>query len=139
MHLSPTSKLGYLSFNIRKNVPQQNLGCFIYTINTHDKWNPSCKYHPFDLEKWPFKWGGLSSGVEINTFMFLYCQVPQEGWPLKGVPLYTSWATKKCMRTVRKMCGIVCILKHTRTALFSVSKNVSLDMCMLTHTKSQCK
>ena len=34
------------------------------------QWNPSCEATPFAPEKWPFKRGGLSSGVEINTFMF---------------------------------------------------------------------
>ena len=34
------------------------------------QWNPSCEVTPFAPEKWPFKSSGLSSGVEINTFMF---------------------------------------------------------------------
>ena len=33
------------------------------------QWNPSCKASPLTSEKWPFKRGGLSSGVEFNTFM----------------------------------------------------------------------
>ena len=36
------------------------------------QWNPSCEATPFALEKWPFKRGGLLSGVEINTFMFKF-------------------------------------------------------------------
>ena len=40
---------------------------YIYT-----QWNPSCEATPFALEKWPFKRGGLSSGVEINTFMIRF-------------------------------------------------------------------
>ena len=36
------------------------------------QWNPSCEATPFALEKWPFKRDGLSSGVEINTFMFRF-------------------------------------------------------------------
>ena len=34
--------------------------------------NPSCEATPFTPEKWPFKRGGLSSGVEIDTFMFKF-------------------------------------------------------------------
>ena len=36
------------------------------------QWNPSCEVTPFASEKWPFKRGGLLSGVEINTFMFRF-------------------------------------------------------------------
>ena len=36
------------------------------------QWNPSCEATPFALEKLPFKRGGLSSGVEINTFVFRF-------------------------------------------------------------------
>ena len=57
------------------------------------QWYPSCEATPFAQEKWPFKRGGLSSGVKINTFMFR-CQVafPEElvshqGGLSKGVPL----------------------------------------------------
>ena len=38
----------------------------------HVQWNPSCEATPFASEKWPFKRGGLLSGVEINTFMFRF-------------------------------------------------------------------
>ena len=34
--------------------------------------NHSCEATTFAKEKWPFKRGGLSSGVEINTFMFRF-------------------------------------------------------------------
>ena len=36
------------------------------------QWNPSCEATPFAPEKWPFKRGGLLSGVKINTFMFRF-------------------------------------------------------------------
>ena len=36
------------------------------------QWNPSCEATPFASEMWPFKRGGLSSGVEINTFMLRF-------------------------------------------------------------------
>ena len=36
------------------------------------QWNPSCEATPFASEEWPFKRGGLSKGVEINTFMFKF-------------------------------------------------------------------
>ena len=59
----------------------------IYVI----QWNPSCEATPFASEKWPFKRGGLSSGVEINTFMFRFTLSSglsravglSSGWPLK--------------------------------------------------------
>ena len=34
--------------------------------------NPCHEATHFASEKWPFKRGGLSSGVEINTFMFRF-------------------------------------------------------------------
>ena len=55
------------------------------------QWNPSCEATPFASEKWPFKRGGHSSGVKINTFMFIFtlssglsrgCGL-SPGWPLK--------------------------------------------------------
>ena len=54
--------------------------------------NPSCEATPFALEKWPFKKGGLSSGV--NTFMFrftLSSGLSRGGGLSKGVPLYASF------------------------------------------------
>ena len=36
------------------------------------QWNPSCEATPFESERCPFKRGGLSSGVEINTFMLRF-------------------------------------------------------------------
>ena len=55
------------------------------------QWNPSCEATPFAPEKWPFKRGGLRSGVEINTFMFKFTLLSglsrggglSSGWPLK--------------------------------------------------------
>ena len=48
------------------------------------QWNPSCEATPFTSEKWPFKRGGLSSGVEINTFKFRFTiSGLSPGWPLK--------------------------------------------------------
>ena len=52
------------------------------------QWNPSCEANPFALGKWPFKRGCLSSGVEINTFMFKFYIVKwpfQRGWPMVRV------------------------------------------------------
>ena len=55
------------------------------------QWNPSCEATHFASEKWPFKKGGLSSGVGINSFLFRYT-LPSglsrggglsSGWPLK--------------------------------------------------------
>ena len=46
--------------------------------------------HPFCIRKVGFKWGGLSSGVEINTFMFrftLSSGLSREGGLLSGWPL----------------------------------------------------
>ena len=55
------------------------------------QWNPSCEANPFASQKWPFKRGGLLSGVKINTFMFRYTLSSglsrggslSSGWPLK--------------------------------------------------------
>ena len=55
------------------------------------QWNPFCEATPFAPEKWPFKRGGLPSGVEINTFMFRFTLLSglfrggglSSGWPLK--------------------------------------------------------
>ena len=60
------------------------------------QWNPSCEATPFALEKWPFKRGSLSSGVEINTFMFRFTLssglsrgvASHQGGLSKGAPLY---------------------------------------------------
>ena len=53
--------------------------------------NPSCEAYPLALEMWPFKRGGISSAVEINTFMFRFTLASGlsrgggllSGWPLK--------------------------------------------------------
>ena len=55
------------------------------------QWNPSCEATLFAPEKWPFKRGGLSSGVEINAIMFRFTLSRglsrggdlSSGWPLK--------------------------------------------------------
>ena len=55
------------------------------------QWNPSCEATPFASEKWPFKRGGLLSGVEINTFMFTFTLInglSRAAGLSKGVPLY---------------------------------------------------
>ena len=38
----------------------------------HIQWKPSCEATPFAFKMWPFKRGGLSSEVEINTFLFRF-------------------------------------------------------------------
>ena len=61
------------------------------TMKNSVQWNPSCEAPPFAPEKWPFKRGGLSSGVKINTFMFRFTVSIGlsrgigllSGWPLK--------------------------------------------------------
>ena len=55
------------------------------------QWNPSCEATPFESERWPFKRRGLSSGVEINTFILRFTLSSGlsrgggllSGWPLK--------------------------------------------------------
>ena len=56
------------------------------------EWNPSCEATPFAPEKWPFKRGGLSSGVEINTFMFRF--ILSNGLS-RGVGLSSGWPLKR--------------------------------------------
>ena len=70
----------------RSKLPQ-----ILATINILVQWNPSCNATPFASEKWPFKRGGLLSGVEINTFMYIFTLpsgFSREGGLSKGVPLY---------------------------------------------------
>ena len=55
------------------------------------QWNSSSEAIPFASENWPFKSGGLSSGVEINIFMF--------GFTLssglsRGGGLWSGWSLK---------------------------------------------
>ena len=62
----------------------------------HIQWNPSCEATPFALEKWPFKRGGLLSGVEINTSMFrftLSSGLSRGGGFSKRVQLYNQSIT----------------------------------------------
>ena len=55
------------------------------------QWNSYCEVTPFASEKWSFKRGGLSSRVEINTYMFRFTLSSglsrggglSSGWPLK--------------------------------------------------------
>ena len=72
----------------------------------HIQWNPSCEATPFEPEKWPFKRGGLLSGVEINTFMFRFTLSRglsrggglSSGWPLKrGSTVHESIYAWICM------------------------------------------
>ena len=56
------------------------------------QWNPSCEATPFLPEMWPFKRGGLSSGVEINIFMFRFTL--SIGFP-RGVGLSSGWPIKR--------------------------------------------
>ena len=81
--------------------------------------NPSCEATPFAPEKWPFKRGGLSSGVEINTFMFrLHCQV---AFP-EGV---ASCQGFHCI------CLIVCLpLLRILTILHNISKVIGNLVCL---------
>ena len=68
------------------------------------QWNPSCKTTLFAPEKWPFKRGGLSSGVKINTFVVRYnVKWPFQkwwsltGWPLKrGSTVFLIYRTSHC-------------------------------------------
>ena len=56
------------------------------------QWNPSCEATPFAAEMWPFKRGGLSSGVEINTFMF---RLTVSSGLSRGVGLLSGWPHKR--------------------------------------------
>ena len=63
------------------------------------QWNSSCEATPFASEKWPFKRGGLSSGVKINTFMLTFTLsnghsrgvASRQGGLSKGVPPSMYW------------------------------------------------
>ena len=58
----------------------------------HVQWNPSCEATPFVADMWPFKRYGLSSGVEINTFMFRF--TGSSGLS-RGVDLTSGWTHKR--------------------------------------------
>ena len=63
---------------------------FLCALEFKIQWNPSCGATPFALKKWPFKGGGLLSGVEINTLMFistLSSGLSREGGLVSGWPL----------------------------------------------------
>ena len=72
------------------------------------QWNPSCEATPFAPEKWPFKRGGLSSGVKINTFMFRFTlssglsrgAASRQGGLSKGVPLLSYFKNHYKMTTI---------------------------------------
>ena len=81
------------------------------------QWNPFCEATPFASEKWPFKRGGLSSGVEINIFMFRFTLSTglsrggglSSGWPLKrGSTVSVHMVRKSCVYFTRlyEICGI---------------------------------
>ena len=68
----------------------------------HIQWNLSCEATPLASEKWPFKSGGLSSGVRINTIMFRFTLSSgvstggglSSGWHLKrGFTVYITSST----------------------------------------------
>ena len=72
----------------------------------HIQWNPSCEDTPFAHEKWPFRRGGLSSEVKINTFMFRFILSSDlsrggglsSGWPLKrGFTVYDTLSSLRCL------------------------------------------
>ena len=56
------------------------------------QWKPSCEATPFASEKWPFKRGGLLSGVEINTFMFRFSL---SSGLSRGSDLSSRWPLKR--------------------------------------------
>ena len=87
------SQISLLSTQISK----QNLNIGPYYIilrqlSTGIQWNPSCEANPFSPEMWPFKRGGLSSGVEINTFMF---RLTLSSGLSRGVGLSSGWPLKR--------------------------------------------
>ena len=56
------------------------------------QWNPSCEATTFAPEMWPFKRVGLSSSVEIYTFMFRFT-LPRG--LSRGVGLTSRWPLKR--------------------------------------------
>ena len=79
---------------------------------------PSFEATPFAQEKWPFKRGGLSSGVEINTFMFrftLSCGLSRggglsSGWPLKSGIYIISYTNN-----INTKAYIIQVLNHSNS------------------------
>ena len=68
------------------------------------QWNPSCEATLFASEKWPFKRGGLPSGVEINTFMFRFTLSIGLS---RGGGLSSGWPLKRGSTVSVKMCNRV--------------------------------
>ena len=74
--------------------------CLLFNFNV--QWILSCEATPFAPGKWPFKRGGLSSGVEINTLLFRFTSssglfrgvmAPRQVGLSKGVTLYCQFLT----------------------------------------------
>ena len=59
----------FLTQEVSRRINERyKLSCF----DNLDTVEPSCDATPFAAEIWPFKRGGLSTGVEINTFVFKF-------------------------------------------------------------------
>ena len=125
---------------------------YIYTCTythayIHIQWNLSCETTNFASDKWPFKRGGLSSGVEINKFMFRFALSSglsigdglSSGWPLKrGSTVHTykgtgrltafsvrmtrpsSWSSSPFMVTVKSMMEVRAEISGVYTGLGSL-------------------
>ena len=64
---SPLLQKGHTYFANRM-AAQEEFHCLKNTV----QWDPCCRATFLEPEKWPFKRGGLSSGIAINTFMFRF-------------------------------------------------------------------
>ena len=65
---------------------------------------------PFASKKWPFKRGGLSSGVEINTLMFRFTWSSDLS---RGGGLSSGWPPKYIYIQISPLFVITIIWKHS--------------------------
>ena len=96
---------------------------FYYTFQDI-QWNPSCEVTPFVPEKWPFKRGGLLSGVEINTFMFRFTL---SSGLSRGVGLSSGWPLKRSSTLLHIMSP-----QHTNMNMMEQSKPLKFYSHFLT-------
>ena len=115
------------------------------TDNSHSsiviQWNPSCEATPFAPDKWPFKGGGLSSGVKINTFMFRFTLSSglsrggglSSGWPLKR----GSTVCKRSLWALSK--GEIVRLQALHSVLTKITMTSAMSYNLPTRFNAKCQ
>ena len=97
------------------------------------QWNPSCEATPFASEKWPFKRDGLSSGTEINTFMF---RLTLSIGLSKGCGLSSGWSLERGSTIhvcVSLLWECMCICVHVFICMSSCICRYNTHMTIAAH------